>query len=108
VFVNENEGGSMPRRAYRVRDVKILRERMKASKRVVSHTVRSLADQVGSNRGTIGALLSGEQETLSEELAEQIAFAFGVPKEDLFVPSSFAFPNASDKDAPEAKGARDE
>ena len=99
----------MPRRhPYRVRNVEALRKRMAASKRVVPHTVRSLAEQVNANRGTIGHLLSGEQETLPKELAERIAFELGVPLEDLFMPSSFEFPNANGEDAQDALEARDE
>lgn len=83
-----------PRRPYSVRDVEALRQRMATSKRVVPHSVRSLADQVNSNRGTINALLTGEQPTLSEELAQRIAYELGVPMEDLFVPTVIAFANS--------------
>jgi transcriptional regulator with XRE-family HTH domain len=101
-----------PRRPYSVRDVEALRKRMATSKRVVPHSVRSLADQVNSNRGTINALLTGEQATLSEELAQRIAYELGVPMEDLFMPTVIAFANtneASGNGSPGRKeGARDE
>jgi transcriptional regulator with XRE-family HTH domain len=71
---------------YRVRDKEKLRERMAASQRVVPHSVRSLATLVGVSRGTVGHLLTGEQERLSDDLAQRIAVALGVPVDDLFVP----------------------
>lgn len=70
---------------YRVRDVEALRERMKSSTRVVPHSVRSLAALVGSNRTTVGDLLTGDQERLSEGLAHSLATALGAAFDDLFV-----------------------
>lgn len=71
---------------YRVRDKEKLRERMAASQRVVPHSVRSLATLVGVGHATVGHLLTGEQERLSDDLAQRIAVALGVPLDDLFVP----------------------
>lgn len=91
-----------PRRPYCVRDVEVLRQRMAASERVVQivpHSVRSLAEQVESNRGTIGALLTGKQSSLSEELAQAIARELKCPVEDLFVPTEIAFPTATEASA---------
>ncbi len=50
-----------PRYPYRVRDLETLRASVKESKRVVPHSVRSLAEAAGSNRTTIGDLLTGDQ-----------------------------------------------
>lgn len=104
-----------PRRPYSVRNLEVLRQRMADSQRavqVVPHSVRSLAEQVNSNRGTIGALLSGKQETLSEELAEAIARELKCPMDDLFVPTEIAFPisteASADGSAMHPTGARDE
>lgn len=72
---------------YRVRDREKLRERMKTSQRVVPHSVRSLAALVGVSHGTVGHLLTGEQERLSADLAQRIAVALGVPIGDLFMPN---------------------
>jgi transcriptional regulator with XRE-family HTH domain len=69
---------------------------METSERVVPHSVRSLADQVQSSRGTIGALLTGELPTLSEELAQRIASALNAPMEDLFMPTALAFGNSDE------------
>ncbi len=70
---------------YRVRDLGALRDRMANSQRVVPHSVRSLAQQVGANRATVGHVLSGERERLDGVLAQRIAVALGASFSDLFV-----------------------
>jgi len=77
-----------PRYPYRVRDLETLRASVKESKRVVPHSVRSLAEAAGSNRTTIGDLLTGDQENVSEALANRLAGILGMPFDDLFVPAS--------------------
>lgn len=69
---------------YRVRDRSTLRERMARSQRVVPHSVRSLAALVGVSHGTVGHLLTGEQASVTEDLARRLAAALGVHLEDLF------------------------
>lgn len=73
---------------YRVRDVQYLRDCMQSSQRVVPHSVRSLAKQVGANSTTVGYLLTGERPVVDEKIAEGIAETFGVSLEDLFLPES--------------------
>ena len=82
----------------RVRDVEALRQCMDSSRRVVPHSVRSLAALVGANRSTIGCLRTGERPVIDEALAQKTAVALGVPVEDLFMPegSSFANENVGD------------
>lgn len=74
--------------SYRVRDLEALRAAVKASTRVVPHSVRSLAEAVGMNRTTIGDLLTGDQERVSEGMAHRLAGALGRPFDDLFMPES--------------------
>lgn len=76
----------MPR--YLVRNRDDLRECMARSQRVVPHSYRSLGALVGTSHGTIGHLLTGEQETLDEALAQRIAVAFGRRVDELFVPET--------------------
>lgn len=71
---------------YRVRDVDALRRCMASSKRVVPHSVRSLASLVGANRTSIGYLLTGERPVVEEALAQRIAEVFASSVEDLFMP----------------------
>ncbi|MEV0526604.1 helix-turn-helix transcriptional regulator [Streptomyces sp. NPDC050439] len=49
-------------------------------------TVRQLADATGLATGTIGALLSGTQRTLTEGKARRIASTIGVDLDILFIP----------------------
>lgn len=73
---------------YRVRDRKKLRGYLEASQRIVPHSVRSLAAELGVNRGTIGNLLTGVQQGVSEELASSIAEELDAPFDELFEPAS--------------------
>lgn len=84
---------------YRVRDVELLRSRMKASQRVVPHTVRSLASLVKASRSTIGYLLTGERPVVDEGLAQRVSVALGCDLDDLFVPESSTFANGGEKRA---------
>jgi transcriptional regulator with XRE-family HTH domain len=72
---------------YQVRDAKALRARLKASKRVVPHSVRSVAAAAGTSRTTVSNLLTGKQLRVSEELAKSLAFILDVPVADLFMPA---------------------
>lgn len=80
---------------YRVRDLEALRDRMSKSQRVVPHSVRSLADQVGANRAVVGRLLSGERNRVDGIIAQRIAVALGTPLGDLFVEEDFPSGNRS-------------
>lgn len=84
---------------YRVRDLDTLRERMKASKRVVPHSVRSLAELVGTSSTTVGNILTGTQPRVSAELANRLAVALGVPVADLFVSEVSASADANTEGA---------
>lgn len=73
---------------YRVqRDA--LRERIAKSKRVVPHTVRSLADEVKVSPSLVGHLLTGERDTVDGEVAERISEELEAPFGDLFVPVEY-------------------
>lgn len=82
---------------YRVRDVEVLRKRMKASQRVVPHTVRSLAALVKVSSSTIGYLLTGERPVVDEGLAQRVSVALGCDLDDLFVPESSTFVNVTER-----------
>lgn len=71
---------------FRVRDVDALRRSMESSQRIVPHSVRSLADQVGANRSKIGYLLTGERSHVDEALAKRIAEVLMRPVSELFAP----------------------
>jgi len=85
---------------YRVRDREALRAAVKSSTRVVPHTVRSLAQAVGISRTTVGDLLTGEQERISEGMAHRLAGALGRPFGDLFVADAS---ESGDEDKPEVE-----
>jgi hypothetical protein len=70
---------------YRVRDNGLLRQLMKAPRRLVPHTVQSLADQAGAPKSTIGFMLTGDRPVVSESVAEGVSEAFDVPLNVLFV-----------------------
>lgn len=74
---------------YRVRDKDKLRDRLAKSKRVVPHTVRSLAEQVSVSPSLVGHLLSGERETVDSNVAERISAELQVPLSELFVLSEY-------------------
>lgn len=70
---------------YRVqRDA--LRERMARSKRVVPHTLRSLAEQVEVSQALIGHLLTGKRETVDGAVAGRISEELDAPFGELFAP----------------------
>jgi transcriptional regulator with XRE-family HTH domain len=71
---------------YQVRDLDELRKLLKTPVRLVPHTERSLADEVGVSKTLIGYLKSGERETVAEDVATRVANAYGRNIEDLFVP----------------------
>lgn len=71
---------------YRVRDIKTLRERMRQPLRTVPHSVRSLAEQAGANRSTIGFMLTGKRPSVDEDVAKGVSEALGVPLAELFTP----------------------
>lgn len=73
---------------YQVRDHEALRELLKTPVRLVPHTERSLADEVGVSKSLIGYLKSGERETFAEDVATGIAETYGLPLEELFVPAT--------------------
>lgn len=60
---------------------------MAEPRRMVPYSVRTLADEVGANRSTIGYLLAGERQTVDETVARGVAEAFGCSVEDLFEPA---------------------
>lgn len=82
---------------YRVRDVELLRSRMRASQRIVPHTVRSLASLVKASRSTIGYMLTGERPVIDEGLAQRVAVALGSDLDDLFVAESSTFENGVER-----------
>lgn len=73
---------------YRVRDPKMLGELIKEPRRLVPHSVRSLAAQAKTHKTTIGRLLSGEQSCVDESVALGIAEAYERPVAELFVPEA--------------------
>ena len=91
----------MPKYAVRVRDREALRSALKAPGRAAPDTVRSLAEAVGVNRTTIGDLLTGDQERLSEAAANRIAGALARPFDELFESDL-----SESADADDVEGAR--
>lgn len=79
---------------YEVLDPVKLRECMAEPRRTVPYTVRTLADEVGANRTTIGYILTGERQTVDEKVAKAIAELFGRSLDELFAP--VAFPSGND------------
>jgi transcriptional regulator with XRE-family HTH domain len=59
---------------------------MKQPLRTVPHSVRSLAEQAGANRSTIGFMLTGERPSVDEGVAKGVSEALGVPLAELFTP----------------------
>lgn len=70
-----------------VRDLEALKKRVENSKRIVPHSVRSLAREAGIGHAAVGHLLTGERTTVSEAVAERLSAALGVSVDDLFVPT---------------------
>jgi transcriptional regulator with XRE-family HTH domain len=71
---------------YRVRDRLKLRERLAGSKRVVPHSIGSLAKEVGVSAPLVGHLLTGERETVDGEVAKRISEELAAPFDELFAP----------------------
>jgi transcriptional regulator with XRE-family HTH domain len=76
---------------YRARDIERLR-RLKdgTPRREVPHTVRSLAERIGTHYSTLGYLLTGERPTVDEQVAKGFAEEYGLTLEDLFLPEASA------------------
>lgn len=60
-----------------------VREAMARPVRLVTHSTRSLADQVGMSHSKIHGLMTGKRPRLTEDEAEQIAEALNVKTADL-------------------------
>lgn len=88
---------------FRVRDVETLRRCMQSSQRIVPHSVRSLATQVGANRAKIGFLLTGERQFVDEALAKRLSEVLMRPVSELFVPVE----SSSEDEAAARGGERD-
>jgi len=71
---------------YRVRDQEHLRDCVEKSQRIVKHSVRSIAAEVGTNRSQIGFLLTGDRPVVDEEVARGIARVLNRTVGDLFLP----------------------
>lgn len=71
---------------FRVRDKSDLRDRLAKSRRVVPHSVRSLAEQVEVSSALVGHLLTGERDTVDGKVAERISEELQAPFDDLFAP----------------------
>jgi transcriptional regulator with XRE-family HTH domain len=76
-----------PRNPYRVRDREALQQCVNDSKRVVPHSVRSLAELAGVSPAAVGHLLTGERNSVSSAVAERLSEALGRPVDDLFAPT---------------------
>ena len=93
---------------YSVRSGEVLRMAIEGSTQEVPNTMASVAAQVGTSRSTIHHLVSGQQYTVSEKMAEKIAFAVGKPVEAIFVSSTLTDENVNGKGTNEAPGAHGE
>lgn len=60
---------------------------MKTPRRLVPHSVKSLADEVKTSKSAIGFLLTGDRPVVTEHIAQGVSEAFGVPVDELFVPA---------------------
>lgn len=73
---------------YQVRDLDALRRLIEQEPvRLVPHTERSLADQVGVSKSVIGYLKHGKRGTFPEDVAKRLAEEYGKPLDELFVPA---------------------
>lgn len=77
---------STPVLLYRLVSPALLRTLMRRTGTGEALSVRSLAARSGVGRGTIGNLLTGEQESIPEESARKIAAVIGVDILILWVP----------------------
>lgn len=71
---------------YRVRDTETLRRLIKEPRRLVPHSVRSLAEQAKTHKTTIDRMLNDEGASVDESVAQSVAEVFERPVDDLFVP----------------------
>lgn len=72
---------------YQVRDHDALRELLGTPVRLVPHSERSLADQVGVSKSLIGYLKNGGRDTFAEDFARAVAETYGKPIDELFMPA---------------------
>jgi transcriptional regulator with XRE-family HTH domain len=73
---------------YLVRDLDTLRQALADSTRevrTVPHSVRSVAEAAGTSHGTVGNIMTGAQERVSEEVGRRIAEVLGADFDALFV-----------------------
>ncbi|WP_432247670.1 helix-turn-helix domain-containing protein [Streptomyces sanyensis] len=71
---------------YKLVNIGLLELLMKRTGRGDAVSIRQLAERAGVPRGTIGNLLTGEQEGVMPDAAERIAAAIGVDLLVLFIP----------------------
>lgn len=85
---------------YRVR-IETFREEMAKPRRLVPHSVRSLAKVAKVNKTIIGYLLTGERPYVNEDVAVSIAEVFEKPVAELFTPEVYTSmsENADDRRA---------
>src|ERR1700761_4806975 len=93
---------------YSVRSGEVLRMAIEGSTQEVPNTMASVAAQVGTSRSTIPHLVSGKQFTVSEKMAEKIAFVVGKPVGAIFVPTILTDENVDSAGTNEASGAHGE
>ncbi|MYW03496.1 helix-turn-helix transcriptional regulator [Streptomyces sp. SID3343] len=74
-----------------------VREAMSKPTRLVGHSTRSLADQVGMSHSKIHGLMTGKRPRLAEDEADQIATALHVQIVDLLPPSTLTNMCVSDQ-----------
>jgi len=86
---------------YRVRDRDALRQALANSKRAVRtvpHSVRSVAKAAGTSHGTVGNIMTGAQERVSEEVARRIAEILEADFDDLFVLDASTYSDSDTQD----------
>lgn len=71
---------------YKLVSITLLEQLMKRTGRGDAVNIRQLAKRAGVPHGTIGNLLTGEQEGVMPDAAERIAAAIGVDLLVLFIP----------------------
>lgn len=71
---------------YKLVSIQLLELLMERTGRGDAVTIRQLAERAGVPRGTIGNLLTGEQEGVLPDAAERIAAAIGVDLLILWIP----------------------
>lgn len=86
---------SIPVLRYKLVSISLLEQLMKRTGRGDAVSVRQLAERAGVPHGTIGNLLTGEQEGTFTEAAERITLALGVDLLVLFIPLQRAESSAS-------------